>query len=216
MKDKTIIVISGFSASGKGTILTKLIESNSNIAVAKSHTTRSLRQVNEWYYSVSQKEFLDLLEKKSFLEWNTYAGNMYGTSKEEIRRILEIEDSIPMLEINSDGLSQVKKNMKNADIKIKSIKSVFLVAEADVLYDRLKRRGTETKKALIERLKAAIEETKKLDKYDVIIVNDDMNETVEKLLHILDGQNVDNDFFDAEKFVERLAQIIVKLEVGDK
>ena len=116
--EKRIIVISGFSAAGKTTVLAKLEDKN-HFELVKSHTTRPLRYEQEFYYSISKTKFEEMIKENKFIEYNNYAGNYYGTSYEELNRVWN-KDSIPILEIDPNGLLQIIEKAKENDIEIQT------------------------------------------------------------------------------------------------
>lgn len=207
---KQMVVISGFSGAGKTTVIAKL-EGKNHLELVKSHTTRPLRHEQEFYYSISKTKFEELIKETKFIEYNEYAGNYYGTSYEEINRVLN-KNSIPILEIDTNGLLQLIEKTKDDDIEIQTI---FIVIDGDTLYDRLRKRGTENKEKIISRLKTALQEVEKLQMYQYVFLNKDIDTTVKDILRTINHESVINQRFNVEEFSKRVSEIISRLEEND-
>ena len=207
---KRMVIISGFSGTGKTTVIAKL-EGKSHLELVKSHTTRPLRHEHEFYYSISTTKFEELIKEKKFAEYNKYAGNYYGTSYEEIDRVVN-KNNIPILEIDTNGLSQIIEKTKDDDIEIQTI---FIAVDGDTLYDRLRKRGTEDKEKIIRRLKTALQEVEKLQMYQYVFLNKDIDTTVKDILRAINHESVMSQRFNVEEFSKRVSEIISKLEEND-
>ena len=173
-----LLVISGPSGSGKGTIL-NVIGQDKNISVAVSATTRKPRngEINGIHYHfMSRERFLDQIATNNILEYNEYCGNFYGTIKSKLGKLLE-ENEIVLLEIDVNGASLVSK-------KLDCVKIFLLPPSFNELKKRLILRGTETKENVEKRLKQAYIEMKNIYSYDYVVVNDEINNAVEKIKSI--------------------------------
>ena len=175
MKSKgTLVVISGPSGSGKGTVVKKLRELMPDVALSVSATTRAPREGEvdgREYYFITRDDFEDMVAQGEILEFTSYCGNYYGTPKKEAERITgEGRDLI--LEIEVDGASQIKKLVPDA------LTIMLIPPSVTELESRLRGRGTETEQTIANRLLRAREEIKLADSYDYVVVNE--NGGVEK------------------------------------
>ena len=164
-----LVVISGPSGSGKGTVVKVVRELMPEIAVSVSATTRAPREGEEdgrEYYFVSRDDFEDMIAGGEILEYTSYCGNYYGTPKDEAVRIMgEGRDLI--LEIEVDGASQIKKLMPEA------LTIMLIPPTLSELEERLRGRGTESDEVVAKRIATARDEIKLADGYDYIVVNED-------------------------------------------
>lgn len=176
MKKGRFIVLSGPSGVGKGTICNVLLN-ELDAWYSVSMTTRNIRDgevdgVN--YYFVSKEEFEKRIEEGKLLEYNIYNGNYYGTPKDKILEKLN-EGVNVFLEIDVNGAFNVKKIFPDALLIYIAPPSI------EVLRGRLMGRGTEDVETIENRLKIAEEELKRVDFYDYVIVNDDLELAIEKV-----------------------------------
>lgn len=166
-KKGLLIIISGPSGSGKGTIVKELIK-NEQYYVSISLTTRTPRMGEEegiHYFFRSQEEFFKLRDNEELLEWAEFCGNFYGTPKSNVEKKLE-EGKNVILEIEVQGALKVKQMYPESVF-------IFVVPPSmDELRNRLINRGTEKHSVIEERLTRAREEIKLMDRYDYIVVND--------------------------------------------
>ena len=172
-----LLVISGFAGSGKGTICKELMRRYDNYAFSVSATTRDPRpgeQDGVDYFFIPKERFLEMIEAKELLEYAQYVSNYYGTPRKYVEeKLLEGKDVI--LEIECQGALQVKELFPEAVL--------FFVMPPNVqeIYNRLKGRGTETEEVILKRMKRGQEEAETIAKYDYLLINDDLNETVTRL-----------------------------------
>ena len=190
MKGK-IIIISGFSGSGKGTIVKKLLNENNNYEISISCTTRKKRDSEidgKSYFFISKEKFEDMINKDLFLEYAHYVDNYYGTLKEYVISELEKGKNV-ILEIEVQGALKVKQQYKDA------LLIFILPPSAKILYDRMKHRNTETEEQIKNRLKRSLDEIEYIDNYDKVLVNDDLSICVENIKKIVEDKNIvdDND-----------------------
>ncbi len=180
-----IIVISAPSGAGKGTIIKKLLENNSkNRWLSVSATSRKPREgekegVN--YYYITEEEFKKRIKEDYFLEYTNYAGNYYGTPKEYIKeKITKGIDVI--LEIEIEGANNIKKLIPEALF-------IFIMPPSlKELVRRLKGRGTETNEKIIKRFNAAYKEVNEVTKYNYVVINDEVDNAVDKIESIIKAE----------------------------
>lgn len=188
-KKGVLTVISGFSGAGKGTIMKELV-SRYPYFLSISATTRSPRTGEEdgvHYFFHTRESFEEMIEKGELIEWAEYVGNYYGTPKKAVEQQLE-EGKDVLLEIEMQGGMSVKEQFPDALL-------IFIAPpSAEELKNRLVGRGTETKEQISNRLARANEEAAYMKAYDFIVVNDDLDDAVEKIHSIIQNQHcvVDN------------------------
>lgn len=200
-KRGVLIVISGPSGAGKGTICKALVERDKNLFVSVSATTRAPRKgeidgVN--YHFMTKEDFFDKVDKGEFLEHAEVFGNYYGTLKSNIEELLEAGKNV-ILEIDIQGALSVKGN-SNEGIFI-----FILPPSMEELKNRIVNRGSETKESLLKRFQSAYQEINYISKYNYAVVNDVVEQAVEK---------VENIIFAEECRVSRLDKKLFNLEEG--
>ena len=184
MKQGTLVVVSGFSGAGKGTVLAQVLARRPDLYFSVSFTTRPPRQgeqdgVN--YHFVTREEFQARIDRGEFLEYAEYVGNYYGTSMQVIREKLEQGIDV-ILEIEIQGAAKVREKMPEAV-------SLFLVPPSfEELSRRLRSRGTDSEEKIQQRLEVARREVREIEQYDYIVVNDTVDRAVEEILAILTAE----------------------------
>ncbi len=177
MRKGTLLVLSGPSGSGKGTMVKEYTDKYSDVFVSVSATTRAPREGEEHgvnYFFLSVDDFKQKIEENGFLEHASFCGNYYGTPRASVYEKLD-EGLDVILEIDVQGAFQVKKNCPEAVL-------VFTMPPSyEILRQRLIGRGTESMDVVEKRLSAAIEEFKQAEKYDYIIINDKIETAAEEL-----------------------------------
>jgi guanylate kinase len=185
MLKSPLITISSPSGGGKSTITQKILKSSRRFAKSISATTRAPR-VNEIngrdYHFLSLEEFKAKIANNEFLEWEeVYAGIFYGTLNSEIENLAK-QGKVPILAIDVNGALELKKLLGNR------LLTIFLdIPNIDILRDRLKYRATENQDDLEKRLKRVEYELSYKNKFDVIIPNIVIAETVKKSLNAIDS-----------------------------
>ena len=178
---KKLIIITGPSGVGKGTVVKELLDRNKDIWLSISATTRNPR-VGEKdglnYYFISEERFKDMIDKKEFLEWAQFAGNYYGTPLSSVNEKIE-KGFIVLLEIEVEGAKQIKE-------KFPESLSIFLLPPSkEELEKRIRNRGTEKEEAIDRRLSRADYEIASSDEFDFVLTNHDVDETVKGVFKII-------------------------------
>ena len=209
---KKVVVISGFSGCGKGTVIKKLLENNPNMSLVRSMTTRKPRVTEtDEYIFVDDKDFLEAQRNGVLLEFNQYDNHMYGTPSFAVQEILQ-EGKIPVLEIDSNGFEALRKHPALSSCEIIGI---FLEVSADELLMRLEGRRTESYESIINRLMTAKEETEKIENYDCILENNNTEVTVKRIEDYIHNVNRSSDKFDEQIFVDAVDKLICRLNNTD-
>ncbi len=179
-----LIVISGPSGAGKGTICKALLDKHDNIFISVSATTRSPRQgeidgVN--YYFLTKESFEEKVKENGFLEYANVHGNFYGTPKVNVEKMLD-EGKDVILEIDIQGALQVKDNFKEG------VFIFILPPSMEELKQRIIKRGSETEESLMTRFKNAYKEINYVSKYNYAVVNDELEVAVSKVESIITAE----------------------------
>ena len=175
-----LIVISGFSGAGKGTVVKKLIEKY-NYSLSISATTRAPREGEEdgrEYYFKTVDEFKSLIDYNGFIEWAQYVENYYGTPRKFVEDEIAAGKNV-ILEIEVQGAMNIKSQYPNAILIFITTKDI------ETLHNRLSSRGTETEEVIKKRLARADEEAESMESYEYIVVNDELDECVDAVNSIV-------------------------------
>lgn len=179
-KKGIIAVISGFSGAGKGTLVGELVK-RYGYAISISATTRLPRDgetEGKEYFFKTKAEFEQMIKEGKLIEYAKYVDNYYGTPKDYVLSQIDNGRDV-LLEIEMQGALQVKENFPDVSL-------VFITPpNAEELKRRLVNRGTETADIIDKRITRAVEECSYMDKYDYIVVNDDLNTCVEQMHKLL-------------------------------
>lgn len=180
-----LIVLSGPSGTGKGTLCRELLAKVPGLVYSISATTRPPRQGEidgVHYYFMQEAEFERKLAQDEFLEWARVYDNLYGTPRAQVEKQLN-EGKNVILEIDIQGTRQIKEKYPDGVF-------IFILPPSFAeLTARIVGRGTETQEAIQKRLQAAYQELQSLDLYDYLVVNDDVEQATEKLIAILTAEN---------------------------
>jgi len=182
-KKKGLIVITGPSGVGKGTLVRKLLEENKNLWLSISATTRLPREGEKdgrEYFFLNKKQFKDLVNEKGFIEWAEFAGNFYGTPKNEVQNRLSIGKKV-LLEIELEGARQVRKTFPEGF-------QIFIAPPSfSELENRIKGRGTESSNSIANRLNRAKEELKAQNEFDAVVINDNLDKAFLEIKNIIES-----------------------------
>lgn len=185
MRKGLLILISGPSGTGKGTVCDLLRQKHPEISYSISATTRQPRpgeQDGVNYYFYTKEKFQEMIDQGQLLEWAEVYGNFYGTPKQKVLDRLEAGEDI-LLEIDTQGALNVMKVMPEGLF-------IFLLPPSlEELAARLKGRGTETEESLHRRLGAAVDEIKLAAKYRYVVVNDKVEDAQETIAKIIEAEH---------------------------
>lgn len=177
----SLIVVSGPSGCGKGTVIQEFLKSHKDAWLSVSCTSREPRPgdvPNESYYFITREEFEEKIEKGEFLEYAEYNKNYYGTPKEHIEERLAKGIDV-ILEIEVQGALKVKELVPEA------ICIFIMPPSMKELKKRLVGRGTESKEKVLGRFKTAYQEINNVTRYNYVVTNDDVENAVAKMSAIL-------------------------------
>lgn len=179
-KKGLLIVISGFSGVGKGTVVKRLVQ-DYGYSLSISATTRAPREGEvdgREYYFKSKADFMNLIDYNGLIEWAVYVENYYGTPRAFVERELEAGHNV-ILEIEVQGALNIKNQYPDAVL-------IFLTApSAEELRQRLIGRGTEEAAVIEKRMKRAKEEAQDMYQYEYIVVNDDLDQCVKDVNSVI-------------------------------
>ena len=180
-----LVVVSGFSGAGKGTLMKELLKRYDNYALSISATTRAPREGEtdgKEYFFVTKEQFEKMRDERKLVEYAQYVNNYYGTPKEYVeQKMAEGKDVI--LEIEIQGALKVKKRFPDALLLFVTPPS------AEELRRRLVGRGTETLEVINARLARAAEEASGMEAYDYLLINDDLDRCVEEMHQLIQLQH---------------------------
>ena len=180
MNKGKLIVVSGFSGAGKGTVIKRLVEKY-DYSLSISATTRQPREGEtdgKEYYFKTVDEFMSLIDYNGLIEWAQYVDNYYGTPRKFVEDEIAAGKNV-ILEIEVQGAMNVKAQYPNAILIFITTKDI------DTLYNRLVSRGSETKDVIAKRMARATEEATSMENYEFIVINDDLEECVDAVNSIV-------------------------------
>lgn len=181
-KTGELIIISGTTCAGKDTVVKKLLENDSNLNLSISYTSRPIRKGEKDkkdYYFVSREEFEHKIENDEFLEYaKINYGEYYGTPKKEVIDLLR-EGKDVILVIDVQGAKIIKEKYPETLL-------IFIMAPSmQEVKRRIIARGAETKEQIIDRFKRAYNEINEVNKYNYVVVNEDLDDCVKKVQSII-------------------------------
>ncbi len=180
-KKGILIVVSGFSGAGKGTLMKKLLKNYDNYALSISATTREPR-VGETdgreYFFKTREEFEKMIAQEELIEYAKYVNNYYGTPRAYVEEQLASGKDV-ILEIEIQGALKVKEKFPETLLLFVAPPS------ADILRERLIGRGTETMEEIESRMRRAAEEAEEMEAYDYLIINDNLDACVKEMHDII-------------------------------
>ncbi len=184
MKSEKIIIITAPSGSGKTTLVKMLLAEYPQLAFSISACTRNPRPNEEHgkdYYFFNEQDFRTLIDQNAFAEWEmVYTGKYYGTLKSELKRIWT-QHKTPLVDIDVKGALAIQQSFPNNSL------SIFIKAPSiEELRKRLQNRGTETPESLEERINKANDELSFADRFNTIIVNDNLEKALQELIKTIE------------------------------
>lgn len=180
-----LIVVSGFSGAGKGTIMKELLCRYEQYALSVSATTRAPRPGEEEgkaYFFKSREEFERMIEQDELIEYARYVDNYYGTPRSYVEEQLAQGRDV-ILEIEIQGARKVKKQFPEAVLLFVTTKNI------QILRERLLGRGTETAEVIDQRLARAVQESEGIEEYDYLVVNDELDVCVSEIHSIIESEH---------------------------
>jgi guanylate kinase len=178
----TVLVVTGPSGAGKGTLIRELVERVPGIEVTVSAATRDRRRGEEdgrEYWFLSDKDFTERVARGEFLEHVEFSGHRYGTLRSELDRIAA-NGHVPLLELETEGALRVKRELPGAV-------TIFISARVDELERRLRERATESSGEIHERIELARKQLDQAGEFDYVIENDDLERSVGELTMLVRG-----------------------------
>lgn len=205
-----LIVVSGFSGAGKGTLMKKLVQEYDNYALSISATTRAPRAGEEdgrEYFFLTKEAFEQKIAEGGLIEYACYCDNYYGTPRDYVEKQLAAGKDV-ILEIEIQGALKIRKQFPTALLLF------VMPPSAEELKHRLTGRGTETAEVIDKRIARAVEEAEGIEEYDYIVVNDDLEACVKELHEIILAAH--DTPFRNEEFIEKIREELSVLAKGEK
>ncbi len=190
MKKGILYVLSGPSGSGKTTLAKHVVNTVNYVDFAISYTTRKIRDGEKDgidYKFIDEEKFRFMIDSNQFAEWAEVHGNLYGTTIDEIEKVLDKGIDI-LLDIDVQGSLQIKTKYRN------SVHIFLIPPDLITLRKRLSKRNTENSSELEKRMEMAIKEISRIDDYDYIIVSDDIDKSLRKLESIIETVRLKTEF----------------------
>ena len=181
-----LLVVSGFSGAGKGTLMKELVSRYDNYALSISATTRSPREGEvdgREYFFRTKEEFEQMIADEALIEHACYVGNYYGTPRAYVEEQLALGRDV-ILEIEIQGALQIKKRFPDTLLLFVS------TPDAETLKNRLIGRGTESLDVVEKRLSRASEEAEGIENYDYLVINDDLDICVEEVHQMIRNEHL--------------------------
>ncbi len=181
-KHGNLIIISGTTCAGKGTVIQELLNRNSNLSLSVSYTSRKKRDgeiEGKDYYFINKEQFEDKIKSDEMLEYEiVHQDHYYGTPKKEVKKLLDTGKDV-ILELDVKGAQHVKEMFPETIL-------IFILAPSmEIVKERIKARGKENNEQIIKRFQAAYQEINEIPKYNYVVVNDVLEDAVKKVEAIL-------------------------------
>lgn len=177
-----LMVLSGFSGAGKGTLVKELLKKYDNYALSISMTTRAPREGERHgveYFFTDKQHFEEIINQNGLIEHASYCGNYYGTPRAYVEEQMAAGRNV-ILEIEIQGALKIKEKFPESLL-------IFVTPpSAGELKRRLEKRGTESAEVISQRLARAVEESEGIEAYDYIVINDDLEACVEEIHRLVD------------------------------
>lgn len=180
-----LIVVSGFSGAGKGTIMKALLAEHAQYALSVSATTRAPRPGEEEgkdYFFKTKEQFEQMIADGELIEYASYVNHYYGTPKAYVEEMLSRGRDV-ILEIEIQGARAIRRQFPEAVLLFVTTK------DAQELKNRLLRRGTEAQEVIAQRLLRAVQESEGIEEYDYLVVNDELEACVEEVHAIIESEH---------------------------
>jgi len=200
-----VYIISAPSGSGKSTLTNELLKLVPNLVFSISYTTRNRRgseQNGKHYHFISAQEFDRMAQEGEFLEHANVHGNCYGTARKFLREAGKSGHDL-LLDIDVQGAAQIKKSLTDA------ISIFILPPDRKTLEWRLRNRSEDSQDVIQRRLKAAAREIEEYDKYDYVLINDQLEKSIERLMAIVLSERLrreDRELSEEEKAIVERAE----------
>ena len=178
---KKLIILTGPSGVGKGTVVKEILGKDKNIWLSISATTREPRageKEGENYYFLNEEKFKEMIDQNLFLEWAKFAGNFYGTPLYSVKERIKKGFTV-LLEIEVEGAKQIKEKFPN------SLSIFLLPPDKAELERRIRNRGTEEEEAIKKRLSRANYEISVSNEFDFALTNHNVDETAKKIIKLI-------------------------------
>jgi guanylate kinase len=200
------IILSSPSGAGKTTIAAAILQARKDIGYSVSCTTRTPRAgevEGKDYYFLSRVEFIRRMNEGAFAESAEVHGNLYGTLKSEIQRVLDGGRHV-LMDVDIQGAALLRRAFP-------SVVTIFILPPSgEVMLDRLAKRKTEDKEAIVRRLESALQELQAVEDYEYVVVNDVLDESVRRVSSIVDAEVVSRERVAGLR--EQVAALIRRLE----
>ncbi len=180
-----LIVVSGFSGAGKGTIMRELLKRYEQYSLSVSATTRAPREGEEEgkdYFFKTREAFERMIADDELVEYACYVNHYYGTPRAYVEETLSRGRDV-ILEIEIQGARKIRKQFPEAVLLFVTTR------DAQVLKERLTKRGTESPEVIGQRLKRAAQESEGIEEYDYLVVNDELEVCVEEIHAIIESEH---------------------------
>lgn len=180
-----LIVVSGFSGAGKGTIMKALLAEHAQYALSVSATTRAPRPGEEEgkdYFFKTKEQFEQMIADGDLIEYANYVNHYYGTPRAYVEEMLSRGRDV-ILEIEIQGARAIRRQFPEAVLLFVTTK------DAQELKNRLLRRGTEAQEVIDQRLLRAVQESEGIEEYDYLVVNDELEACVEEVHAIIESEH---------------------------